>query len=337
MNKTAKIKQILLKIVPILLAIFFVYFFLAKLSVNERNDIILSLKQANYFWVVLAILISILSIYIRALRWQLMIKTFGYKTSSSTVFFSIMSCYLTNLAIPRLGEVVRCTMLSSKYKIPFEKTLGTIITERAIDLLLFVLLFVGALFLEYDLFYNYITNNLNIDLNKYKLLLIVGPIGIFILFLLFLIFRNKLESNSIYQKIKKFCLGILQGMKSITKVEKPFLFIFYSLLIWFLWIFGTWVIFKSMAECLHLSMEQAMTVTVLGNIGVMITPGGLGLYPSIFATTLNVYNINLPIGYALGWINWLVSQIGVVLLGPIGFLLFSHKTKQSKNECCDRK
>ena len=113
MNKTDKIKQILFKIVPILLAIFFVYYFLAKLSVDERKDILLSVQQANYFWVVLAVFISLLSIYIRALRWQLMIKTFGYKTSSSTVFFSIMSCYLTNLASPRLGEVVRCTMLSS--------------------------------------------------------------------------------------------------------------------------------------------------------------------------------------------------------------------------------
>lgn len=327
MNKTDKIKQILFKIVPILLAIFFVYYFLAKLSVDERKDILLSVQQANYFWVVLAVFISLLSIYIRALRWQLMIKTFGYKTSSSTVFFSIMSCYLTNLAIPRLGEVVRCTMLSSKYKIPFDKTLGTIITERAIDLLLFVFLFVGALLLEYDLFYNYIANNLNIDVNKYKLLLILCLLGILFLCLLFLVFRKKLKNNRFYQKIRGFCLGILQGMKSITKVEKPLLFIFYSLLIWFLWIFGTWIVFKSMTECIHLSMEQAMTVTVLGNIGVMITPGGLGLYPSIFATTLNVYNINLSVGYALGWINWLVSQIGVLVLGPVGFLLFSNKNK----------
>lgn len=333
MNKTIKIKQILFKVVPILLAIFFVYFFLSKLSVNERKDIISSLKQTDYFWVVLAVFISLLSIYIRALRWQLMIKTFGYKTSAHIVFFSIMSCYLTNLAIPRLGEVVRCTMLSSKYKIPFDKTLGTIITERTIDLLLFVLLFFGALFLEYDLFYDYLTTNLNIDINKYKFLLIIGLVGIVVLFFLFLILRKKLKGNNIYLKIKKFFLGIFQGMKSIIHLEKPLLFIFYSLLIWFLWIFGTWVVFKSMTECLHLNMEQAMTVTVLGNIGVMITPGGLGLYPSIFATTLNVYNINLSIGYALGWINWLVSQIGVVVLGPMGFLLFSNKNKTNKHEC----
>lgn len=330
MNDKNKIKHILFRTVPILLAVFFVYFFLSKLSAEERKEITLSFKDANYFWVLLAVFVSILSMYIRALRWQLMIKTFGFRASSLSLFFSIVSCYLTNLAIPRLGEVIRCTMVSSKYKIPFDKTLGTIITERAIDLLLFVVVFVCACLLEYSLFYDYLTSNLNINVAKYKILLVIGLAGVALLVFLFIAFRKRLQNNKLYQKIKDFVIGILQGMKSILKLDQPFLFVFYSLLIWFLWIFGTWIVFKSMTECFSLNMEQAMTVTVLCAIGMMITPGGLGLYPSIFATTLNIYGINLSVGYALGWISWIVSQIGVVILGPVGFLLFSTKRKNNK-------
>ena len=328
---TKKTKDILRSLFFFVLAVFFVFWFVSGLSSRERSEIIDSFFKADGLWVVLSVLVSALSVYIRALRWQLLIKPLGYKTKSSTVFFSIASAYLTNLAVPRLGEVVRSTMLSTKYKIPFDKTLGTIITERVVDLLLFVLIFFVSFLLEYSVFSDYLFADFSFDFAKYTGFLLVLCLVCLVSAAAFFIFRKKIKESLVYKKVKDFVIGIVQGMKTIIRLEKPFLFIFYSFLIWFLWIFGTWIVFHAMTECAGLNMEQAMTVTVLGAIGVMITPGGIGLYPSVFAEALHVYGVQKAVGYALGWISWLVSQVCPVLFGPIGFLIFANKNKKEND------
>lgn len=325
-----KLKTSLQIVFFFLLALFFVWWFVSKMSKEQIAEMFASFRGANYFWVILAVLISCLSIYVRALRWKMLLKALNYNAKTSVLFFAIMSCYLTNLTIPRMGEVVRSTMISRKYNFSFDKTLGTIITERAVDLLLFVIIFLFAFLLEYNIFYSYIEEKFNIDFSHYTHLLFY--LGIIVLFcaLLFLILRKKIRQNIVYKKVIGFVLGIWQGMKTVFKLDKPFLFIFYSLFIWFLWIFGTLVLFYSLKESAVLGLREAMTVTVLGAIGMMITPGGIGLYPSIFAQSINIFKVDIAVGYALGWISWFVSQASIILLGPIGFLLFTNKKKINK-------
>ncbi len=325
MHTSAKLKNSLQIVFFFLLAVFFVWWFVSKMTKDDISEMFASIREANYFWVVLAIIISGLSVYIRALRWKMLMEALNYRTKTSFLFFALMSCYLTNLTLPRMGEILRSTLISTKYKFSFEKTLGTIITERAVDLLLFVLIFVFALFLEYNVFQSYIEDKFNIDFAQYTHLFFYILIVLVVCVILFALFEKQIRQNIAYKKIRNFLLGIWQGMKTISKLKYPSLFIFYSLLIWFLWIVGTWVVFQSVKECSFVNLQEAMTVTVLGAIGMMITPGGIGLYPYIFAQALNIFKIDLAVGYALGWINWFVSQAPTILLGPIGFLLFSYK------------
>lgn len=326
-----KIKDTLKIVLFFLLALLFVWWFISKLSPEEIDQMLSSFVDANYFWFILAVLINTFSHYIRALRWRLLIKPLGFEIGRTSTFFAVMSCYLTNLAIPRLGEIVRSTMVSNRNKIPFDKTFGTVITERAIDTILFGLIFVFSFLLEYNIFRDYILENLNIDTAKYTRLLIYGSIAGVILILAFLLLYKRIKNNKIFIKIKEFIAGIWQGMKTVFQLEKPWLFIAYSLFIWFLWIFGTWVLFHAMTDTFNLNIEQAMVVTVLGAIGPMITPGGIGIYPTIFAKVLQVYNIKKAVGYALGWLSWLVSQVGPILLGPIGFIIFAKGKKTNSN------
>ena len=328
MNK--KLKETAKIVFFFLLALAFIWWFVNKLSPQELKEMMDSFKNASYFWFILAVVINTFSHYIRALRWRLLIKPLGYDIGRFSTFFAIMSCYLTNLAVPRLGEIVRTTMVSSKNKIPFDKTFGTVITERAIDTLLFGLIFIVAFFCEYDIFKDYILSNLDIDTAKYTKLLVIACIGVALICILVLVFRKAVSKNSFFGKIKDFFVGILQGMKTVFQLEKPLLFIFYSVFIWFLWIFGTWVLFKAMQDTFNLNFMQALTVTVLGAIGPMITPGGIGIYPAIFSKVLEVYSIKKTVGYALGWLSWLVSQVSPILLGPCGFIIFA-KRKKDKN------
>lgn len=324
----SKLRNILQTLFFTALGFAFIWWFWTKLETGEKTQIWDSLKQTNYLWFILAIAISLLSHYVRALRWRLMSETFSCKVSRTNSFLAVMSGYLTNLAVPRLGEVVRCTMLKQSDNIPIEKSLGTIVTERIIDMILFALLLLTTIVIQKDLLFNYIEKNFNLNIDNLFQLFIIGVVVLVIVVALFLAFKRKIQYNKTYNKTKDLIKGFLEGIKSIFKLKNPWLFIFYSILIWALWIFGTFICFQCLNQTDILNPIQALVTTVLGAFGPMITPGGIGLQPAIFAQVLETYTIAKPIGYVCGWLNWLSSQVGTIVVGLIAFIYFSTKKKR---------
>lgn len=324
----SKLRNILQTLFFTALGFAFIWWFWTKLETGEKTQIWDSLKQTNYLWFILAIAISLLSHYVRALRWRLMSATFSCKVSRTNSFLAVMSGYLTNLAVPRLGEVVRCTMLKQSDNIPIEKSLGTIVTERIIDMILFALLLLTTIVIQKDLLFNYIEKNFNLNIANLFQLFIIGVVVLAIVMALFFAFKRKIQHNKTYNKTKDLIKGFLEGIKSIFKLKNPWLFIFYSILIWALWIFGTFICFQCLNQTDILNPIQALVTTVLGAFGPMITPGGIGLQPAIFAQVLETYTIARPIGYVCGWLNWLSSQVGTIVVGLIAFIYFSTKKKR---------
>lgn len=324
----SKLRNILQTLFFTALGFAFIWWFWTKLETEEKTQIWDSLKQTNYLWFILAIAISLLSHYVRALRWRLMSETFSCKVSRTNSFLAVMSGYLTNLAVPRLGEVVRCTMLKQSDNIPIEKSLGTIVTERIIDMILFALLLLTTIVIQKDLLFNYIEKNFNLNIDNLIQLFIIGIVVVVIVVALFFAFKRKIQHNKTYNKTKDLIKGFLEGIKSIFKLKNTWLFIFYSILIWALWIFGTFICFQCLNQTDILNPIQALVTTVLGAFGPMITPGGIGLQPAIFAQVLETYTIAKPIGYVCGWLNWLSSQVGTIVVGLIAFIYFSTKKKR---------
>lgn len=307
----------------------FIWWFWAKLSDDEKGQMWTALRQADYLWFAVSALITILSHYIRALRWNTLIESMGYETRAKDSFLAVMGGYLTNLAIPRLGEVVRCGMLRKKAGIPIEKSLGTVITERAVDLLLFALILLLTLAFEAQTILDYVNGNMNINTRKLCILSVIATVALILCLSAFLLMRKRLGNNKIFVKLAGLIRGLWLGVKSITQLKRPLTFVVYSVLIWFLWICGTYTIFLSLGQTSALDFVQAMTTTVTGAIGPMITPGGIGLQPAIFAEVLQVYDISKPVGYACGWLCWTVSQIGTIVLGLAAFVYFASNKKKS--------
>jgi uncharacterized protein (TIRG00374 family) len=320
-------KKVLKIIIFFAIGIGFIWWFMSKLTPEEINQLLSSFSNANYYWIGAAILINILSSLIRALRWQQLIRPMGYNSKLTPTFLAVMSGYLANLAVPRLGEIVRCGLMRKNQKIPFEKAIGTVIIERAVDMILFILIFFIALLLEFNYIKDYIYNNFShiFNFSQFKYYALFAFIGIILIAGILYIFRNRIKQTKLYIRIKDLILGLLEGIKSILKLKNPLLFIFNSLLIWFLWILGTYIIFLCLPQTLHLSFKIAVITTVLGALGPMVTPGGIGIFPAIIAETLFIYGIVKPIGYAAGWILWIVSQLSSVVVGLFGFVYFSHK------------
>lgn len=335
MNKT--IVNILKLVTALGLGVFIIWFSLKGLTPEEETNIINSFRIADYTWVIYSIILGIISHLIRALRWRMLLKPMGYNPSVYHSFLAVMVGYFANMGIPRSGELARCTVLYKQDKIPVDKSFGTVILERAIDMILFFGLFTFALIIEHQRINDYIQNRIYPKVSdKFDFLnfdLIFGKLGLTILFILIIVtflLRKKILESSLYLKISGIFKGIWEGLISIRKITKPGLFIFYSLIIWFFYYLMVVVTLYALESTSHLSLGAGLSVLVLGSIGVMITPGGIGLYPVLVAETLTLYGIaaDSGIGLAMGWISWSAQTFMILAIGGISLVIITIKPKQ---------
>ncbi|MEI7725847.1 MAG: lysylphosphatidylglycerol synthase transmembrane domain-containing protein [Bacteroidota bacterium] len=316
------------------LGIFIIWLSLKGLTPDERIQILHSFRIANYNWVILTIVMGITSHILRALRWMLFFEPLGYHPSLKNTFFAVMVGYFANMAFPRLGEVTRCGILARYEKIPFNKSFGTVITERAIDMIIFIFLFFGMIFTQAGTIGQYLNTNIYPKLDKYlaekfnnpifSRVFIVSAVALGVIFLAMIyLLRKKIATSAIYHKVKKLILGFWDGLKSLSQINKPGLFIFYSLTIWVLYFLMLYVCFFCFADTSSLGAGAALSGLVLGSVGIMITPGGIGLYPAIIQETMMLYGIVRTTGLALGWISWTAQTSMILVIGGISLILLS--------------
>lgn len=325
-------KKNLLKILQMLvfigLGIFFIVYFWNKLNTEQQNKIFENFYKANYWWLFLSVVAGFLSHVMRAARWNLMIATFDNPPKTFTTFWTLMSGYLANLAVPRLGEVTRCALLSRRTKISFDKLLGSVVAERAFDLLLFIALFFTAIILFYDRVSSYLNDKILFGFNEkisllasWKLLIALVVLVVFSAFIIYILRRFK--ENKLIVKIKAFLINVKNGLISVIKVRKAGLFILYTIIIWILYWLMVYLAYFSFDATMHLPPQSAFVVLVFGTIGVIVVQGGIGIYPLIVSEVLFLYGINIVDGYSLGWLNWGVQTILVIILGLISFIVLS--------------
>jgi glycosyltransferase 2 family protein len=311
------------------IGIFFIWIFLRGLTPDQKKEIINSMGSANYWWIALAIPLGILSHYVRAMRWKMLIETMGYKPGNSNMFFAVITGYFANLALPRLGEVSRCTVLTKYEDVPFQKSFGTVITERALDFIIFVFLFFLNLALQAGRLSGYINEKvykplqakLHLSYNLSGSLSIIMILFIVVFGIIFLVFRKKIITHKLYLKIKEIVLGFIEGMKSLLKVRNLWLFGFYTFSIWALYLLMAYIVFFSIPDTSGLGFGAGFAVLVFGSVGFMVVQGGIGLYPAIVAETLVLYGVASVKGYALGWLIWTSQNLTIVLVGIVSLIL----------------
>ncbi|MFZ4413776.1 MAG: lysylphosphatidylglycerol synthase transmembrane domain-containing protein [Bacteroidales bacterium] len=311
------------------LGFFFIWWFQRKLTPIEKHEISNSFHSANYFWVVIAIIPGILSHLSRSMRWQMLLKPMGYYPKLKTTFAAVMVGYFANLAFPRLGEVMRCGILHKYEKIPVSKSFGTVITERTVDMLIFIILFILTLWLEFHNLKDYVYNSFWIRFaDKFNNFSITNSFFVFtlaffaLIIILFFVFKKRITASNIFIKIMVVIMGFVEGIKSLSKVEKPLVFIFHSLFIWLNYFVMTWLMFFCFDQTSSLGLNVVLSALVMGSIGIMIVPGGIGIYPVIISQTLMIFDPLLKtVGYAMGWISWSSQTILIISLGLIALVV----------------
>jgi glycosyltransferase 2 family protein len=312
------------------LGILIIWLSLKDLTAIEKDEILHSFRIANYNWVILAMVLGICSHLLRSLRWIIFLEPLGYKPSLKNTFYAVMIGYFANMAFPRLGELTRCGILARYEKIPFQKSFGTVITERALDILIFLGLFLLTILTQIGTIHSYLAANIyprlegKISNPLHNTKLVVGFIAVVAVALVILfLFRKKLAQSNLVSKILHVVKGFWEGLKSLALIKRPFLFIVYSFGIWVLYFFMIYICFFCFPDTAGLTMGAGLSALVLGNFGIMITPGGIGLYPIIVQETLMLYGITKTSGLALGWIAWTAQTAMIIIVGSLALILLS--------------
>ena len=317
------------------IGVFFVYWFLLKLDADEKAAIWQSFLSARWGWVWLVMLVSLVSHFVRALRWRLLFKPLDLHPTINNTFGAVMVTYLANLAFPRLGEVMRCAMLRTSERIPMEKSLGTVVTERIIDMLMFVVIVVLGFLLMFSSVKDFIYDALSQKFSSLPTLAGIAAAGVVLLavvFLIYKLFHDKLMKFSLYRKMVELIQGCVDGVKSILHLgpKATILFFLYSLIIYFLYIAGGWIILEAFADTAHLGFQTAFVIYLFGSVGMMISQGGLGAYPVLVWQALALYGIGESTGLACGWLLWGSQQVVVLVIG-LAYLIYFSLLKKKGN------
>ena len=308
-------KKILANLIPILIGLFFIYFSYINTTINERNEIYRNLKNADYIYVILSVFIGFISHIIRAFRWKLMLNPLGYSPKTHNSILAVFIGYLSNYALPRLGDVIRATVLAKYESIPFNKSFGTIVIERAIDLFLLSLLILVAMILNFELIHSHL------HIEKWN------PLLFFIILFFSLILGYKLFSylktskkNSII-KLLKFLEGFKEGFLIIFKMDKKITYLIQTLLIWSMYL-GMFILIKwSIPETTSLSIEPLILAFVIGSLSFFASNGGIGIYPYVISLVLINYGVSKESSLAFGWIMWTSQSLMLLILGSLSFFI----------------
>lgn len=317
-------------------------FFLAWLSLKnlddqKRQEIAIAVQHARYWLVLPVFTILILAHLTRALRWKLLINSLGYHPKTSNTFFAVMCGYLINLALPRFGEILKCTLLARYEKVPADKLIGTIILERVIDAITLVLILFITFVIQPDIYTDLINAFFHSPHEKHKrkiagwiiALIVVGVIAAIII--LWMIFKKK-NLSDLFAVFKRIGRSVWQGVSAVEHLKRRWTFLFYSVLLWSLYFIAGYIGFFALQETSRqVGVDQGFAVLSAGSIGMTIMPGGIGAYPLLIGKTMEIYGLNDSIATAFGWILWVVQTGLILLVGIISFVLLPNLNKKKNS------
>ncbi len=334
-----KALSVLNYVIFLLLGVLFLWLAFRK---QDPQEIIDSIAHADYMWILLGIGAGILSHIARAARWNILIRSLGYKPKLTTTFYAVMTGYLANTAVPRLGEVTRCGVLSKKQNIPFTEVLGTMIAERIFDMIVLFTIIIMVIAFQWKLVGSFISEKIFTPLSANFESNIISIIAIMIVFVLLIVlmvviwkkYRKNLHRYAIFRKISEFAKGMVEGIKTIRKTKNKAGFLLYTIIIWGMYTLMIYLPFFALEATSHLNFIDALTVMSIGSLGIVApVPGGIGTYHWIVKAVLfELYGVSPAIAASFATITHAAQTIMIIVVGGLSFLMLFLQKNKSEHE-----
>lgn len=323
-----KVLQKILKFVlPLLFGVGIFWFLMNKKEVDPQKVRQVIAQGISWRWVAISLFIALLSHVVRGIRWRLQIRTLGVDPSTHDMSVSVFGNYGLNLILPRLGEVWRCNYIASSYKVPFTTTLGTMLSERIVDMLISVLIALLAFVLQRRVFFKLFDENGGVGGGIIDML--TSPyfyIIILVIVLAIWLSRKYFSDTLVYKYMNSLFQNVFKGIVSLKDLPNKWSYLFYSLLIWALYYLNTYTGLMFFDFTSHFTSVQALLIFIMGSVSLILpVQGGLGAWHSVVIFTLSCYGIGETEATAFAMVHWFIQEGFVLLLGLYALLAVALK------------
>ncbi|CAN5906750.1 lysylphosphatidylglycerol synthase transmembrane domain-containing protein [soil metagenome] len=287
------------------------------------------LGEVNFGWLALALLVSVGSYLSRAYRWGMQLHPLGFPVSLKATGTALMIGYLANLVFPRMGEVLRCTILRRNEGIPVEASFGTVITERVLDLVMLLSLIGLTLIIEFDrlsgFFWGLFSGRFSglaahmgqVYVAGAILVLLTGAGG----WLLYK-YLDQLRQYVFFNKVAGLLKGLGAGVISVRRMERKGLFLLHLILIWGGYFLTTYLVLISLPATAGLGPAAALAIVAIGGLGMSApVQGGIGVFHLMVSSTLLLYGLTRESGMAFALLLHTSQTLLVVLIGGLSLLI----------------
>lgn len=295
--------------------------------------------KADYTYVLISMTMGYLAIISRGIRWNYLLEPMGYKPKLWNSIHSVSVLYIVNLAVPRAGELARCTSLNQVEDIPIDKLFGTVLLERVVDFMLLIVLMGFTLILHFDNFFDLFsiafTNQeaAAAESSNYIKYIFLG--GGFLIVAVFFAFRKRIINHPKFAPVRNFLLGMKEGFITFRKMKSKTAFIAHTLFIWIMYFMMVYVVFFSMDKTAHLTIQDGLFIMLAASLGIVIpVPGGIGAYHYLVTIALMVLGLDRDTGFSFATIVHSGQTLMLFGTGIIAFifLYFERRKKGKLNE-----
>jgi glycosyltransferase 2 family protein len=305
----------------------------------DFSEMAVHFREARYGWIGLSLVFAVISHISRSRRWILLIHPLNYKPTLWNTVNAVLFGYLANYALPRAGEITRCISLGKKEKIPVDSLVGTVIIERAIDLLSMLLILFILLIARFEQFGFFFSDYIFQPMGE-KITAIFGQTTLFWMIVaatfiaaltILYIYRKKILALKPVRKVIKILKGVAEGLKTVLRMERKWEFLFHTIFIWFNYAMMTWVIVFSLPDITgHLTFIDGIFLLVIGSMGMAVpVQSGIGAFHWIVSRGLQfVYGLELTEGLVFATLQHESQTLLILVLGSIAMILLFSKNKK---------
>ncbi len=317
-------------VIPLVIGVGLIYWLYSKIDTSQMLDIMRT--DINYWWIVLAMAISVFSHIFRAMRWRLQLRGLGIKAPLSSLIMSIFGCYAMNLVFPRAGEVWRSIYVADRQKTSFTTVVGSMIGDRLADTLTVLLLTVFTFFLAQDAFWAFLDTYPQVKDGLIRTATSPVTWGVVVAGVAALVwlFRSRSE-NKVVTQVRTAVRNLWEGFAVIARMEGKWQFLLYTVLIWGCYFMQLYVATFAFSYTAELGVVATLVLFVLSSIGMGIpTNGGLGAWHLAIIFGLSLYGIGSPFdpnnldvnASTFAMVVWGAQTLMLILLGIYSIVFF---------------
>ena len=318
MNKFPK--KILQTLLPLLLGLFVLYWVYRDFDFAQAKDVLL--HGTDWGWMIFSLFFGVMSHLLRGWRWRLTLEPLGFRPRTGDCVDAIFISYAANLLLPRVGEVSRCGVLSRYDDVPFAKSLGTVVTERLLDMLCMILLSGITFLLQMPVFLTFFhETGTKIPSVTHLLTSVWFYIVLFCTIGVILLLYRLLSMLSFFEKVKGMVINLFEGIISLRNVQRMPLYLLYTLLIWVCYFFHYYLTLYCFDFTDDLGLLAGLVMFVAGTLAVIVpTPNGAGPWHFAVITMMMLYGVNVTDAGIFALIVHGVQTLLVIILGLWGWL-----------------